>query len=256
MSILDEIVLSKKQEIQTLYAAEQWDVFQSQGFCFEEASFADALGQPGLSLIAEIKKASPSKGIIRRDFFPQLLAQSLSQTAAALSVLTDKPYFMGDSAYIPLIRQSVRIPILRKDFVLDPIQLHQAKWLGASAVLLMKSILTEELAISLLNVAHEIGLDVLFEVHSDSELDWALSQPEIRILGINARNLHDFSVDTDVMYKRLSLAKQQRPDMLLVAESGIQDPNALLSLRSIGVDAVLIGEGLATNPTLLEGFRP
>lgn len=256
MTILDAIVLSKKQEVLDLYAAGQYAVFQEHGFQFPPLSFETAIRHPGLSLIAEIKKASPSKGVIRDDFSPVTLAKTWLGVASALSVLTDKPYFMGDPAYIPLIRQQVMIPVLRKEFIIDPIQLYQAKWLGASAVLLMKSILDDQRALSLLAVAESIGLDVLFEVHDDDELSWALQQQKIRILGINARNLHQFTLDQNAMYTRLSLAKRTRPDMLLVAESGIQVRSELQRLVDIGTDAVLIGEGLVKNPTLLEGFKP
>ena len=256
MTILDKIVLSKKQEVLDLYTAGQFAVFQEQGFQFPTLSFEAAIRHPGLSLIAEIKKASPSKGVIRDDFSPVALAQTLSEKASALSVLTDKPYFMGDPTYIPLIRQQVMRPILRKEFIIDPIQLYQAKWLGASAVLLMKSILDDERALNLLVLAESIGLDVLFEVHDDDELAWALQQEKIRILGINSRNLHQFTVDQDGMYARLAMAKQARSDMLLVAESGIQTRRELDRLIDIGTDGVLIGEGLAKNPTLLEGFKP
>ncbi len=256
MTILDQIVVSKKQEVQALYAAGQWEVFQDMGFQFDPLSFETAIRHPALSLIAEIKKASPSKGVIRKDFSPVALAKIFSGVAAALSVLTDKPYFMGDSAYIPLIRQQVRCPILRKEFIIDPIQLYQAKWLGASAVLLMKSILDDHTALRLLDISQSIGLDVLFEVHSDEDLAWALKQETIHILGINSRNLHHFTLDQEAMYTRVSLAKRTRPDMLIVAESGIQTQNELQRLADIGTDAVLIGEGLAKNPTLLEGFKP
>jgi len=254
MSILDQIVATKHQEVAALKSAGQSAVFQEAGFQFERPSFRKAIHHRGLSLIAEIKKASPSKGVIREDFAPIALATALAKSASALSVLTDKSYFMGDPIYIPLIRQQVMIPVLRKDFIIDPIQVYQAKWLGASAILLIKAILDDETALSLLNLATKIGLDVLFEVHAESELQWALAQEKIEILGINSRDLSRFTIDQDALYRKLTVAKQTRPDLILVAESGIQNDTELTRFSDIGTDAVLIGEGLAKNPGLLERF--
>ncbi len=255
MTILDKIVTTKKEEVAKMESLGQAAIFQEAGFQFERPSFYDAIRHPGLSLIAEIKKASPSKGIIRHHFFPVSLAKELAKKASALSVLTDQDYFKGDPSYIPLIRQEVMIPVLRKDFIIDPIQVHQAKWLGASAILLIKTILDDSTALNLLALAHKLGLDVLFEVHSEEDLLWALAQEKIQILGINARDLRHFTVDQEALYHKLNLAKQKRPDILLVAESGIQTREELGQLENIGTDAVLIGEGLAKNPSLLEGFK-
>jgi indole-3-glycerol phosphate synthase len=254
MSILDKIVMTKQREIAAMQGAGQGHVFQESGFQFERPSFREAICQQGLSLIAEIKKASPSKGVIREQFSPVVLAKSLSQSASALSVLTDRDYFMGDPLYIPLIRQQVMIPVLRKEFIIDPIQVYQAKWLGASAILLIKAILDDNTACSLLDLATKIGLDVLFEVHAEDELRWALAQEKIQILGINSRDLRHFTIDQDALYRKLTLAKKTRPDMIVVAESGIQHTSDLDRLSEIGIDAVLIGEGLAKNPSLLERF--
>jgi len=255
MSILDQIVDTKRNEIAAMKKAGQLAVFQASGFQFERPSFHDAIRHPGLSLIAEIKKASPSKGVIREDFSPVNLARELAKSASALSVLTDRDYFMGDPMYIPFIRQQVMIPVLRKEFIINPIQVYQAKWLGASAILLIKAILDDETALSLLSLATEIGLDVLFEVHAEDELDWALAQEKIQILGINARDLSRFTIDQEALYRKLTVAKKTRPDITLVAESGIQNDTELRRLSDIGTDAVLIGEGLAKNPGLLESFK-
>jgi indole-3-glycerol phosphate synthase len=255
VNILDQIVTTKQMEIAAMKKAGQLSVFQSPGFQFKQPSFMDAIRHPRLSLIAEIKKASPSKGVIREDFHPLSLAKDLAKSAAALSVLTDQPYFMGDPMYIPLIRQEVMIPILRKEFIIDPIQIYQAKWLGASAILLIKAILDDQDALTLLTLAEDIGLDVLFEVHDESELEWALGQKKIRILGINSRNLRHFSIDPNALYTKLIHARKQRPDLILVAESGIQNISELTRLKEIGTNAVLIGEGLAKNPSILEGFK-
>lgn len=254
-TILNQIVATKHQEVADMYARQQEQVFRDTGFARQRTSFIQALQKPGLSLIAELKKASPSKGIIRPIFSPIALAKTWENTAAALSVLTDATYFKGDPTYIPLVVQHVQTPVLRKDFVIDPIQLYQAKWLGASAVLLIKAILSDTEAMRLHTLALDLGLDVLFEVHAEEELHWALAQEEIRILGINARNLNHFGVDPEALYKKLAFAKTKRPECLVVAESGIMHTQELYRLSEMGVDAVLIGEGLAKNPELTAWFN-
>lgn len=191
------------------------------------------------AVIAEVKKASPSKGLIRKDFDPAAIARSYEAGGAAcLSVLTDVDFFQGSNRYLGEAREACTLPVLRKDFIVDPYQVYEARVIGADCVLLIVAALEDGPLVEMSNLAHELGMDVLVEVHDIDELERAL-QADCDMVGINNRNLRDFSVSLDTT---LQLRDAVPPDRLLVTESGIASRADVARLREAGVDAFLIGE--------------
>jgi len=258
MNTLEKILATKRTEIKVLYDGAGLKTIQDLASqAPERPSFHAALKEPGLSLIAEIKKASPSKGVIRNDFDPDSLANSFeSQGASALSVLTDTTYFSGSIDHLTSVSQAVSLPILRKDFIIDPIQVYEAKAIGASAILLIKAALEITDCQNLLNLATMIGLDVLVEIHSDTELDACRSLSGPFCLGVNNRDLTTLKVDpktSKTLYPKMR--DLFGPKQILVAESGYHQVSDLESLAQMGFNAVLIGEGLAVNIDLLNWFK-
>lgn len=205
------------------------------------AAFAAALKKPGLSFICEVKKASPSKGIIAEDFPYLSIAREYEAAGAdAISCLTEPKWFLGSDAIFTEIRSSVSIPMLRKDFVVDPYQIYQAKVMGANAVLLICALHDTASIHSYLALCDELGLDALVETHDENEIDSALAAGA-KILGVNNRNLKDFTVD----FSNAARLREKIPtDVIYVAESGVKDAKDTALLSSIGADAVLIGETL------------
>lgn len=194
-----------------------------------------------IRLICEIKRKSPSKGIIRRDFDPVSLAKSFEEGgASAISVLTEPDYFGGTSEFLGLVKKSVDIPVLRKDFIFDPYQIYESLALGADAVLLIVSILDGDLLRELISIAGELGLDPLVEVHNEWELEIALSSGA-KLIGINNRNLKTFNVDINTS---LELAKKIPAEKTVVSASGIKTYKDIKALLGVGIYAFLIGEGL------------
>lgn len=203
-------------------------------------------GKP--AVIAEIKKASPSKGVIREDFQPIEIAESYEQHGAAcLSVLTDVDYFQGADHYLTAARNAVNIPVIRKDFIVDDYQVYEARALGADCILLIAAALDSDTLKHLNKLAHTLGMDVLIEVHNEEELKIALDVPN-RLIGINNRNLHNFAVTLDTTFNLLDLIDDQ--DRIIVTESGILAPDDVVRMQAVGVNAFLVGEAFmrAQNP--------
>ena len=203
------------------------------------------------AVIAEVKKASPSKGVIREDFDPELIAKGYAAGGAScLSVLTDKPFFQGGFDVLVKVRQVVELPLLCKDFILSPYQLYQARAAGADAALLIAAILTDVDMAYLLKVARSLGLAVLVEVHDAAELERVLALDGVQLIGINNRNLATF--DTDLATTEQLTAQYgdqiRAKGALLVSESGLLSRDDLDRVQSAGADAVLVGESLMRQP--------
>ena len=203
------------------------------------AALENKIAQGKSGVIAEIKKASPSKGVIREHFVPAELARSYEQGGAAcLSILTDVDFFQGADEYLQQARAAVSLPVIRKDFLVDEYQIYEARAMGADCVLLIVSALSAEKLKELNTLAHSIGLDVLVEVHDEAELDIALTLSN-KLIGINNRNLHTFDVTLETTYKLLDKIGSER---IVVTESGILAPADVQAMRSKNVNAFLVGE--------------
>ena len=221
------------------------------------SNFIKSLQGPGLKLIAEVKKASPSKGIIRNDFDPVSIAQSFeAHSAAAISVLTDKKFFQGDISYIEAIEKEISLPILRKDFIISEKQIGEAAHVQADAILLIKACLSTDELQTLLIKANESNLDVLIEIHSEEELNEIASIKGQFCIGINNRDLRTFETNINLSQQLISKIKDYfGKEICVVAESGYSQSSELDKLNELGFNAVLIGEGLAKNPSLIKWFN-
>lgn len=241
---LDRIVETKKREVEQLAAV----------FSLQEAErtiaqleptrgFHYALAQGrkrNLGLIAEVKKASPSKGLIRPDFHPVELAKNYEAAGAdCISVLTDRDYFQGSAEYLTEIRRQVNVPLLRKDFIIDERQIYEARLIGADAILLIAAILNDEQLQRFMTVASSIGLDSLLEVHDHHEMERALHLGTAKLIGINNRNLHTFETSLQTTE---TLAAMVPGDVTLISESGIRTREDIEYLSKVGAKGVLIGE--------------
>lgn len=208
-----------------------------------------------LSLLAEIKKASPSKGVINPHLDPVTLAQQyVSAGAAALSVLTDTPYFQGKNEYLTAVKHAVSVPVLRKDFIIDPIQVLESKVIGADAILLIVAALSKQQIVELMACAQEYGLEVLLELHPGDDLDVLAALTEVPIVGINNRDLRTFSVDVAHSLQLKPACEAMVPDACFISESALHTVAQLKQIERAGFDAALIGEGLVTHPAILEFF--
>lgn len=248
--ILDTIVARKKEEVAKLLARgispPAFDIPPARGF--RKALTA----APGIAIIAEAKKASPSKGIICPDFDPVRITRAYEQGGAqALSVLTDESFFQGSLSYIPAVRSVVGLPVLRKDFIVHEIQIRESQAFGADAILLIVAILEPEQLRDYLQMAQELGLDVLVEVHDERETETALAAGSA-LLGINNRDLRDFSVDLSTTFRLQRMVPREIP---LVSESGIRDYDDIRRLADHGIAAALVGETLMRAEDQAEALR-
>ena len=242
--ILDEIAAYTRTRVEALKKHKSlYDVRDEAEGRPAGKDFYGALAAPGLSVIAELKQASPSKGLIAPDFeriFLDKARQYEEGGAAAISCLTEPKFFLGSDGYLRKVRAAVQLPILRKDFTIDEYQIYEAKCLGADAVLLICSLLSEAQLAEYLCQAHELGLSALVEAHDADEVGAAIAAGA-GIIGVNNRNLKDFSVN---LLNSLRLREQIPADKIFVAESGIAKASECAGLKAAGVQAVLVGEAL------------
>ena len=206
-----------------------------------EFLFERALGKKGMSFICECKKASPSKGLIAEDFpYLQIARDYEAAGADCISVLTEPKWFLGSDRYLQEITSAVKTPCIRKDFTVDEYMIYEAKLLGASAVLLICSILSPAQVREYIDICDSLGLTALVETHNEEEVSWAVKSGA-RVIGVNNRNLKDFTVNVD---NSMNLRKMVPDNILFVAESGIKTHEDVAALARIGADAVLVGETL------------
>ena len=246
-TILDDILAHKRQEVaaqkqrvdmDTLVANISASNDTPRGF-MKALQARVAIG--GTAVIAEVKKASPSMGVIRASFDPVAIAESYAAAGATcLSVLTDEKYFQGSGHYLRLVRAAVGLALLRKDFIVDEYQIVEARALGADAILLIVAALSDAELAAFTRLAHDLGLDVLVEVHDEAECARALQLP-LRVIGVNNRNLHDFSVSLDTSRRIKTMLPA---DYLLVSESGIHTRADIEALQADGIHAFLVGGAL------------
>lgn len=236
--ILEEIVAHKRKEVEQLYAP--------------KPSLRQALLESNSGIIAEFKRKSPSKNWIKQEGKAEIIPLSYQQNGAAgISILTDEKYFGGKDAFITAARESgVVIPILYKNFVINEMQLYAAALCGASAVLLIAACLTKQECRNLMQKAHELGLEVLLEMHSEQELEYAELDPDL--CGINNRNLGSFVTDVETSFR---LAELLPKDAVKVSESGISDPKTVIALREAGFRGFLIGENFMKTPDPGESLK-
>lgn len=247
-TILDRIVADKRAELAVAKATEPFaDLKRRAADAPLSRSLEQALRKPGIGLIAEVKKASPSRGLLRSDFDPETLAQTYAEAgAAAISVLTDKKHFQGSLDHLRGISGAIpdAPPLLRKDFLFDEYQLYEARSAGADAVLLITAILEPALLSELIAISRSLGMDSLVEVHDEPELERALAAGA-EIIGVNNRDLRTFDIDLSTTELLAPLVPAER---IIVAESGIFSRDDIRHLAAWGVHAVLIGEALVTAP--------
>lgn len=246
-SILDDIIEKTSSDLEKRKREISWNELESfSGFEKEKKSLSEALISEGtVSIIAEVKKGSPSKGMIRHDFDPKKIAsQYIEGGASAISVLTDAPFFMGSPDYLEAIAEISPVPVLRKDFLLDPYQVKEAAALGADAVLLIATICEGNQLSELLAAVKEYNLEALVECYHESEVD-SLDWDEIDILGVNNRDLKTFAVD---LHRGVELLKKAPDGVVTVSESGLKTAADLAVLHKNGIDAALIGEQFMKQP--------
>ena len=258
MTILDQLAAHARERVAADQAENSLDVLQQRCRALglgRGARFRSALETPELSFICEVKKASPSKGVIARNFPYLDIAQDYETAGAdAISCLTEPKWFLGSDRIFTEIRGAVDTPMLRKDFTVDPYQLYQARLMGADCVLLICALLDTKTLERYLNVCEDLGLSALVEAHDAQEIASAVSAGA-EIIGVNNRNLKDFSVNLD---NAARLRDQIPPGVLYVAESGVHRPEDVSAVRSMGADGVLIGEALMRSQdkgAMLAAFR-
>ena len=238
--ILDELVNSTKERYKDIKDNLDYIKDLANKRKYKNVSFYDAINKKGISFICEIKKASPSKGIISEDFKYKEIAKQYNQIADVISVLTEPTRFLGSKEILSDVKSLVDIPVLRKDFIIYPYQIYEAKAIGADAILLIVAILDEKTLKEYLDLAHSIGLGCLVEAHDETEVMTAI-KVGAKVIGVNNRNLKDFTIDMNNSIRLRNLAPK---DIKFVSESGIKTREDIVKLENNNVDAVLIGETL------------
>lgn len=254
MTILDELADYARIRTEQAKAKVPLHSIKEQAYTLPKGTFAfeNALKKPGISFICECKKASPSKGLIAPDFpYLKIAEEYESAGADCISVLTEPKWFLGSDDYLREIAETVSVPCLRKDFTVDEYMIYEAKVLGAQAVLLICAILSTGKIREYIKICDTLGISALVETHNEEEVKAAV-EAGARIIGVNNRNLKDFSVDTDNSRRMRELVPA---DILFVSESGVKDAGDINVLREIGADAVLIGETLMKAPDKKEKLR-
>ena len=259
--ILEKIVWHKEQEVAQMQASLTFAELKNQVRAVPPArNFLLALQQSHShpSLIAEVKKASPSKGVIRADFDPVSIARAYERGGAScLSVLTDSQFFQGSFDNLRLVRSNVSLPLLCKEFIIHPYQIHLARAAGADAVLLIVAILSDRDLQDFLDLTHSLGMTALVEVHTAAELDRALSLSDLRLLGINNRDLENFTVNLETTEQLIQQRREQieSKKITVVSESGLFERDDLERVAEAGARAVLIGESLVKQPDIEQAVR-
>ncbi len=243
MNILEEICLNKKNHIEIKRAELSLEELKNKSNSFKKSrDFIYSIKKnDDISLIAEVKKASPSKGIIRKNFNPAEIGKIYEQEGATcISVLTDEPYFQGHDSFLQQVKSHTSIPLLRKDFIIDEYQIWESKYLGADCILLIMAALSDKQAEKFYKLATSLGMDTLFEVHNEEELKRCLKLSP-QMIGVNSRNLKTLEVSIETTK---SLANKIPDNIVKVAESGIKTFNDIATLSKLGYKAFLVGESL------------
>ena len=257
MTILEQLAAHARHRVEQAAKQHPLEEVKRSALALPRGDFAfeRALGKPGMSFICECKKASPSKGLIAPDFPYLSIAGAYAEAGTdAISVLTEPKWFLGSDTFLREIAAQVQVPCLRKDFTVDAYMIYEAKLLGASAVLLIVSLLREEQLRTYMEICDELGLSALVEAHDEEEVRTAL-RAGARVVGVNNRNLKDFSVDTENSRRLRELVPE---DVIFVSESGVRDAEDIRRLSAMGADAVLIGETLMRakdKKAMLAAFR-
>ncbi|MBL7069838.1 MAG: indole-3-glycerol phosphate synthase TrpC [Candidatus Omnitrophica bacterium] len=248
--VLKEIIAKKKERLALCIEALPLEQIKS---AIPELAptrdFLKAINKPRqISLIAEIKKASPSQGVIRQDFNHLEIAKAYQETEVqAISVLTEEDYFQGDINYLKEVKELTQVPILRKDFIIDEYQIYESRYYGADALLLIADLLTQEQIASFTQIAQELGISALVEVHDERELKKVLKLKAVNLIGINNRNLHTLEVDSKTTERLYLLIPK---DKTVVVESGIKSKQDVMFLKILGIQACLIGTAFMKEPDL------
>ncbi|MCK5451088.1 MAG: indole-3-glycerol phosphate synthase TrpC [Candidatus Omnitrophica bacterium] len=239
--ILSKIIEAKKREVEKLQKKISFSEMKEKAEAlYINSTFKKNISRKGhINLIAEIKKSSPSQGVIRANFDPlQIALTYYAAGTSAISVLTDERFFDGKIEYLKMLKERITLPLLRKDFIIDEYQVYESAACGADAILLIANILTRDELNRYYSIAKSLRMDVLVETHNEEEVEKALSSPAA-IIGINNRNLTSFEVDISVTQRLLHLIPEHK---IIVSESGIRTYEQIMFLKSLGVNAVLIGE--------------